>query len=657
MKKINDDLENELESSKKNSAGEDFIEKENESVDSLEQKDELEIALEQEAQKAAKKRELENARIPKGMTRDEYRAQKRKDRIKNFAIAFLAIMLLLTFFSNTIMNVTLPEVATAYVKSDDISPQIRGTGTATSGQPYNVVINQARTIKSVNVQVGAEVKKGDTIYTLEDTESTDLDSAKGDVDKAKDAYELAFFNSDIPAEDLAKIRKGGNISIDSLLKEYQKANKTYQAALKEDEDVKVNQELLDFEKTLATLYITTDEDHDSATTGNTTMSNADIEYQKNNRIPQLIKKQTKIVDDLKTKKSNLLAKIAEITGGSSSISSASSTSSSSDSKSVVTTNKNFSTDDLDEETKKLLFEYENELDKVIGELYQAESKLKVYENELEKITDFSALEGRNSSYYDGRIESEKQHKKQTEKALEDAKTDKEKVYAKIKAELELVQLRKSYQNAQNKVSKIAKNAQGGNVTAPIAGTISNLAAQAGEITSANQTIATIQPKGKALTCSFSVTSEQAKKVKVGEEAQPQNAWAYSDFSAKLTSITNDTNDPTGHKVLNFEINSSEVTSGQSVSLAIGENAVSYDLVVPNSAIRDDNNGKFILVVISKSSPLGNRYIASRVDVQIIAQDDTKSAINGSVENYSYVITTATAPVKAGDQVRLADTNL
>ena len=42
---------------------------------------------------------------------------KRRGWIKNIAIIFLAVMLVLTFFSNTIMNRSLPEVATQYVQS------------------------------------------------------------------------------------------------------------------------------------------------------------------------------------------------------------------------------------------------------------------------------------------------------------------------------------------------------------------------------------------------------------------------------------------------------------------------------------------------------------------------------------------------------------
>ena len=94
--------------------------------------------------------------------------------------------------------------------------------------------------------------------------------------------------------------------------------------------------------------------------------------------------------------------------------------------------------------------------------------------------------------------------------------------------------------------------------------------------------------------------------------------------------------------------------GCDVPFAIGERAVEYDLIVPNSAIKTDSNGKFILVVKSKSSPLGNRYMASRVDVTVKASDDNNTAIAAAVEGDEYVITTATTLIKAGDQVRLSN---
>ena len=48
---------------------------------------------------------------------NETATTKRRDWIKNAVIVFLIIMLLLTFFSNTIMNYSLPEVSAEYTTS------------------------------------------------------------------------------------------------------------------------------------------------------------------------------------------------------------------------------------------------------------------------------------------------------------------------------------------------------------------------------------------------------------------------------------------------------------------------------------------------------------------------------------------------------------
>jgi len=62
----------------------------------------------------------------------------------------------------------------------------------------------------------------------------------------------------------------------------------------------------------------------------------------------------------------------------------------------------------------------------------------------------------------------------------------------------------------------------------------------------------------------------------------------------------------------------------------------------------------VLVVMSRSSPLGNRYIATRVDVNILASDDTNTAVSGALTGWDFVITTSTAPIDPGMQVRLVD---
>ena len=92
---------------------------------------------------------------------------------------------------------------------------------------------------------------------------------------------------------------------------------------------------------------------------------------------------------------------------------------------------------------------------------------------------------------------------------------------------------------------------------------------------------------------------------------------------------------------------------ENVTLSIGQKSANYDALIPLSGLREDSNGKFVYVLESKSSPLGSRYIATRVTVQELARDDKSAAVSG-ISSGDFIITTSNKPVEAGKQVRLAD---
>ena len=205
--------------------------------------------------------------------------------------------------------------------------------------------------------------------------------------------------------------------------------------------------------------------------------------------------------------------------------------------------------------------------------------------------------------------------------------------------------------AQATVDELTAKSTNATVNADIAGTVTQINVKAGNKTDAATPVVVLQPEGAGYTLSFSVTNEQAKRLSVGDRADLVNAWRYDDVEVTLASIKPDKQDPGQKKLLTFNV-TGEVTAGQTFNISVGQKSANYDLTVPNSAIREDSNGKFILIVESKSSPLGNRYIATRVDVEVLASDDTQSAISGALNGYEYVITTSNKPVEAGKQVRM-----
>ena len=139
---------------------------------------------------------------------EEKNTGKRREWVKNVAIIFLAVMLVLTFFSNTIMNYSLPEVATQMVQRGTITAKIRGTGTVEATDPYNVVAKESRVISSVAVKQGDTVEKDQIIYYLEDAESDELTKAEQELEDLELAYMKGLFGANVSSEVISKVASG-----------------------------------------------------------------------------------------------------------------------------------------------------------------------------------------------------------------------------------------------------------------------------------------------------------------------------------------------------------------------------------------------------------------------------------------------------------------
>lgn len=442
---------------------------------------------------------------------------RKRDWIKNAVIVFLTIMLVLTFFSNTIMNYSLPEVSAQYVTSGTLQAKVRGSGTVVAGDPYSVKAESTKEIISVAVKNGDHVEKGDVLLYLEEGESTELKEAQAELDKRLSEYKQNALAANIDPETTNNILNGKftdfsvyHAQVDALKKEISDLEYVIDLYNTEIEKVKIEQSQYD-------------------------ATNDKTPY---DQLQDIIYKNQKYVGEQQEK----------------------------------------------------LSEKNDELSAVLAKLEQ--------ENTMSAALD------------------------------------------------EITALRE-------KISKLKNNTDEESITAPVAGTVQDLYLIAGESTTASEAVATILPDGKGYSMEVTVTKEQAQKLSVGDVADIQNSWYYSNVAVVLQQIKASKEDPANKKVLVFKVEG-DVSNGQSLSISIGQKSANYDCIVPNSAVREDNNGKFVLIVSQKSSPLGNRYYAERVDIEVLGSDDTQSAVKGALQGYEFVITTSTKPVEAGQLIRLAD---
>lgn len=569
---------------------------------------------------------------------NENGGKKRREWVKNAAIIFLSVMLVLTFFSNTFMNYSLPEVAAQYVQSGTITAKIRGTGTVESGDPYNVKISETRTISSVLVKTGDKVEKGAPLLLLEDKESKELTDAQAALDKAMLDFELALLSGDISNSTFQNVQNGNVASIN-----------TYQSRI-----VAAEAEIDRWQKQV-----------DEATNAINQLKTAQVNVDAGGT-PDTGSEQNKVnaaqaalnSDEVKIAKD----KISEWQAAQATCQATIDKYNENIASSV---SGNGFVNQVTEDEYQLALKNREQYQSLINErqafINNNPDKVKAYDEKVKALADANkALADKQNSKENSTNSLTVQTQNwQTELdkrniQLKAAQDTKEQLLKDISTELNLDYQLDSLQKQRDEIAKLQENAVGASIDAPISGTITSVTVKAGDEAQPDTALVTMQPEGKGFTMSFSVTNDQAKRLSVGDKADLVNSWRYSDMDITLASIKPDTTDPGQKKLLTFDITGDEVTPGQSLNVSVGQKSANYDLIVPNSAIREDSNGKFILIVESKSSPLGNRYVATRVDVEVLASDDTQSAVSGALYGSEFVITTSTQPVEAGKLVRLAN---
>lgn len=751
---------------------------------------------------------------------------KRRIWIRNVIILVLIALLLLTLFSNTILNHSLPEVAVQYPQYASIASRIRATGTVEANQSYNVTIEQSRAVESISVRVGQKVNKGDVLMTLETGDSKELDDARLALSNlrlelirkkqenpslqsgaAKDNYEnllaewkdakatltllkkeltdLQAQQSGLPTIDQVNNAKVFLVQAQDLLDQYtteiarlagkqgmlggngyytadeisdmlDKAQSALDAAKSEKNDAAIA-----YEKAAAdavTWEARLEDAKNTLENAKKAVANYDVFYPDAVTLEQVeakkaeldryqseltqkeryftedryneaktaydaargeynAKKDTASADELMTLKAAVEAaakalepleqdyyallalrqnaKTAEAeynTLLTKYMQSSQATLILDRLNSAVSYAENevSSVEKTLQSVQKTLQEKKSAFEKAEEAVKQAESECQrvqnyvSYESLGEKIKDMTAMKNEldkemkeaqaliDSGTEEGKraiqtriaeknreITAQTKNVNSLEKQVEDAKAlaDGSSDAAQLNQQqfdIELKQIEDRITKQEKEIARLEKASVEPTLVSPVSGVIESISAVVGKMAEANTSLVTITVSEMGYTVKCTVTSEQAAKVKVGDEATLQ--WYYwGDMpTAKVVSIKTDAASQGKNKIITLSV-TGEVSPGTSLTFTLGDKNATYDCVVPNSAVREDSEGKFVLIVSAKSTPLGNRYTAKRVPVEVIASDETNSALSGDVSG-QYVITTSASPISDGMQVRLSENN-
>ena len=616
---------------------------------------------------------------------------KNRGWVKNVAIIFLAVMLVLTFFSNTIMNASLPEAAVQYVQSGSITTQIRGTGTITAKEVYEVKTTTSRKVQSVLVTKDQEVKVGDVLLILAAGEGTETDELKTQLETAKYSYQQKLINMSGGGSEVTRAQEklqeaiaardaiAVNITAEDIelaKVRYETAKEYYQQLTYELEDAggyveggkgdslkelsdAVNAAQLEYDSACiryakeyafvnqlaadASVFGTHGSDRDAyaeAITGafaaageDTTVHNYFVDLAS---VTQAERENLGIdrVDITKYPYSDLVSALP--------------------SQNITAVAKGYG-EILT--AKDALTKAQDAYNKAVESMQPQNEALNKQVTEAKREMDALDAEYKELSEKKTAYDTAKDNVVSCENALQTLlKTSKLDNLELSKMANEIAKLEAKLEELSGGEKDAEGNVTGGQIVSEVNGVVKEINVTAGNNTDPATAVMTIEVPDRGYTVSMNVTNEQAQKVTIGDTAEISTGyWGSSGLSGKLVGIRNNTSaGQSGGKQLVFDVTGSDITSGTQVSVSIGQRSQNYDTIVPNSALRSDSNGSFVLVIVAKSSPLGNRFVATRVDVTELAKDDVNTAVSGGLSAYDMVLTTATKPVEDGMLVRLPD---
>jgi len=563
-------------------------------------------------------------------------------------IAFLVVMALLTFFSNTIMNYSLPQVTVVYSTSGSMTTAIKGTGTIEAINQAKVVATGARKIDQVFLGVFEDVVEGTVIATyapVTEEEKEELIAAQKELkalldqkiadDLQKPVYDYSMQERSISdakaaldeANATLAAAQGKSAAITAAQIEANAAQNNIDSLTAELEAL--NNTRISKAQAVSDAQTVQDTANANLLTAQTTYSKAQTELVTAQNALTAGTGTQKEVDDAQKAVDNAAAVVSS-----------------------AQTAVNQAPTAL-EQAKNELAAVDQQINEKNAALKSANTALTAANDklaaaqalpEIKDATDSLTMAQRS---YDDSV-----------KALADQKKA-DGISQQIAAMAE-EDKKKALEAAQKKVDDLTALSEQTEIVAAKSGRIAVVNIASGAETVKGDVLVIIDVVEDGFKVPMTFTADQTAQMQLGMGAR-LDYYGSSEQDATIVAIKPDSTDPRNKKTVTFLLNDPDnnywFSSGASVTLSLNNRSRDYQCIVPLSAVHEESGETFVYSIKTKSSPLGERYIAVKVPVTILAKDDTNAAIDPAAlgEYGSSVITeTNDKSFASGDQVRLAE---
>lgn len=207
-------------------------------------------------------------------------------------------------------------------------------------------------------------------------------------------------------------------------------------------------------------------------------------------------------------------------------------------------------------------------------------------------------------------------------------------------------------DALEALEEAARIAKDGTIRAPFDAQVLQVDARVGATASTVSASVILSPLDGELELVVTISEDDADFVVAGDEASVtvgSETYALPVLSVSLSATE------AGKYELAFLLPADAGRAGMSADVELRKRTKNYDLLIPLTALRQDNTGYYAYTVASKDSgALGAQTTARRADVSVLEQDATRAAVTGGISQRDAIITRADRDLSDGDRVRLKE---
>ena len=190
--------------------------------------------------------------------------------------------------------------------------------------------------------------------------------------------------------------------------------------------------------------------------------------------------------------------------------------------------------------------------------------------------------------------------------------------------------------------------QNGEVCADAAGTVTKVFVETGQKTTDTAAVL-ISDEEKGLLFTASVDNKYREYLSVGTDAELSGSGKrVEECTVSAIETAED-----GQTVrITAELIGDSFTPGESAAISVTGKSDAYDCTIPVTAIREENQKTYVLLLDKEDTILGEQYVARQVEVEVLDKNSTYAAVDSSaLGSDSQIIVDSNRNVGAGDIVR------